>query len=88
LIMPGACMDIVGAWAEEIRQDVKQLMVQDLGKPLGPITISLGAATLPEPGATREEIKGFYHLRLPPSDPKRKQLREVANRVEYDDTVQ
>ncbi len=52
-------MDIVRAWAEEIRQDVKQLLAQDLGKPLGPITISLGAATFPEPGATREEIKGF-----------------------------
>jgi len=54
--MPGASMDIVRARAEEIRQDVKQLMVEDLGKPLGPITISLGAATFPEHGATREEI--------------------------------
>ena len=42
LIMPGACMDIVRARAEEIPQDVKQLMVEDLDKPLGPITISLG----------------------------------------------
>ena len=32
--------------------------------------------------------KDFHHLRLPPSDPKRKQFREVANRVDYDDTVQ
>jgi hypothetical protein len=52
-------MDIVRAWAAEIRQAVKQLMAQDLGKPLGPITISLVAATLPEPGATRDEISGF-----------------------------
>jgi diguanylate cyclase (GGDEF)-like protein len=56
LIIPGASMDIVRARAEEIRQDVKQLMVEDRGKPLGPITISLGAATFPEHGATREEI--------------------------------
>ncbi len=38
------------------RQDVKQLRVEDRGKPLGPITISLGATTFPEHGATREEI--------------------------------
>jgi diguanylate cyclase (GGDEF)-like protein len=56
LIMPGASIDIVRARAEEIRQDVKQLRVEDRGKPLGPITISLGAATFPEHGATREEI--------------------------------
>jgi diguanylate cyclase (GGDEF)-like protein len=49
-------MDIVRARAEEIRQDVKQLMVEDRGKPLGPITISLGAATFPEHGASQEEI--------------------------------
>ena len=56
MIMPGASMDIVRARAEEIRQDVKQLMVEDSGKPLGPVTISLGAATFPEHGATGEEI--------------------------------
>jgi diguanylate cyclase (GGDEF)-like protein/PAS domain S-box-containing protein len=56
LIMPGASMDIVRARAEDIRQDVKQLMVVDRGKPLGPVTISLGAATFPEHGATGEEI--------------------------------
>ena len=66
MIMPGACMDIVRAWAEEIRQDVKQLLAQDLGKPLGPITISPGAAALPEPGATREEIRGFSPSPTPP----------------------
>lgn len=56
LIMPGASMDIVRARAEEIRQDMKQLMVEDRGISLGPITISLGAATFPEHGATGEEI--------------------------------
>ena len=64
LIMPGASMDIVRARAEEIRQDVKQLMMEDLGKPLGPITISLGAATFPEHGATREEIIRDAHTAL------------------------
>ncbi|MCX5893233.1 MAG: diguanylate cyclase, partial [Deltaproteobacteria bacterium] len=36
--------------------DVKQLRVEDRGKPLGPITISLGAAGFPEHGATGEEV--------------------------------
>jgi len=49
-------MDIVRARAEEIRQDVKQLTVEDRGKPMGPVTISLGAATFPGHGANREEI--------------------------------
>jgi diguanylate cyclase (GGDEF)-like protein len=56
LIMPGASMDIVRTRAEEIRQDVKQLIVEDCGKPLGSITISLGAAGFPEHGASGEEI--------------------------------
>jgi GGDEF domain-containing protein len=63
LIMPGASMDIVRARAEEICQDVKQLMVEDRCKPLGPITISQGAATFPEHGVTGEEII----VKLPPS---------------------
>lgn len=56
LIMPGASLDIVRARAENLRQDVKQLLVEDRGKPLGPITISLGAASFPEHGATQEEL--------------------------------
>ena len=34
------------------------------------------------------EKSAGIHLRLSPSDPKRKQFREVANGADYDDTVQ
>ncbi len=56
LILPGSSVDNALRQAERIRTGVKEVPFVSEGKPIGPITISLGVATYPADGETAEEL--------------------------------
>jgi diguanylate cyclase (GGDEF)-like protein/PAS domain S-box-containing protein len=56
LIMPEASMEVALRRAERLRQEVKELRIQQRGQSLGVVTVSLGVAVYPEFGATAEAL--------------------------------
>jgi diguanylate cyclase (GGDEF)-like protein len=55
-VLPGATLENTRLRAEELRQEVKELQVYSLGKPLNKCTLSFGVAAFPEHGLTSDEI--------------------------------
>lgn len=56
LILPEASLELTQQRAEQLRIGVKHLNVQHRRQPLGPVTLSLGVASFPKHGLTREEV--------------------------------
>jgi diguanylate cyclase (GGDEF)-like protein len=56
LILPEASLELSQQRAEQLRIGVKHLNVQHRRQPLGPVTLSLGVASFPKHGLTRDEV--------------------------------
>jgi diguanylate cyclase (GGDEF)-like protein len=56
LILPEASLEATREKAEELRAHVKAMEVRSLDKRLGPVSISLGIAIVPDHGRVREEV--------------------------------
>jgi diguanylate cyclase (GGDEF)-like protein/PAS domain S-box-containing protein len=56
LIMPEASLDITAERAERLRQEARELRVQQHGRSLGAVTVSLGVAAFPQHGPTAEAV--------------------------------
>lgn len=56
ILLPGATKEILQELAEQLRLDVKTLMIRFNGKQIGPCSISLGLALSPEHGTSREVL--------------------------------
>jgi diguanylate cyclase (GGDEF)-like protein len=56
LILPDTSLDQACQYAEDLREDVKQLRVEHRGQSLGMITLSLGVAAFPEHGDKPDDI--------------------------------
>lgn len=56
LIMPEASLDITADRAEKLRQEARELRVQQHGQSLGAVTVSFGVAAFPEHGPTAEAV--------------------------------
>src|SRR3989449_2060449 len=56
VILPDASMEVTQQRAERLREEFKRLNVQQRGRSLGPVTLSVGVAVFPEHGSTAEEI--------------------------------
>jgi diguanylate cyclase (GGDEF)-like protein/PAS domain S-box-containing protein len=56
LIMPEASLDITAERAEKLRQEARELRVQQHGQSLGAVTVSLGVAAFPQHGPTAEAV--------------------------------
>ncbi len=56
LILPGSSVDNAVRQAERIRTGVKEIAFVSEGKPIGPISISLGVAAHPADGETAEDL--------------------------------
>lgn len=55
-VLPGAALESACRRAEDLRERVQRLQVMYQGKPLDPVTISVGVAVFPEHGDTFEAI--------------------------------
>jgi diguanylate cyclase (GGDEF)-like protein/PAS domain S-box-containing protein len=56
LILPDASLDDARARAEELREGVRCITVQDRGRTIGPLTVSAGVASFPLHGSTAEAL--------------------------------
>jgi diguanylate cyclase (GGDEF)-like protein/PAS domain S-box-containing protein len=56
LIMPEAPLEVTRLRAEKLRQGVEKLQVEYQGRPLGPVTVSLGVAVFPDHGNNGEAL--------------------------------
>jgi diguanylate cyclase (GGDEF)-like protein/PAS domain S-box-containing protein len=56
LIMPEASLEITAERAERLRQEVRELRVQQQGQSLGAVTVSLGVAVSPQHGPSAESV--------------------------------
>ena len=56
LLLPEASLEVVRARAEHLRERIKQLQVDYHGQLLGPLTVSLGVAILPDHGGSAEAV--------------------------------
>ena len=56
LILPGASLAVTRARADQLRERIKQLQVDYHGQLLGPLTVSLGVAILPDHGTSGEAV--------------------------------
>jgi diguanylate cyclase (GGDEF)-like protein/PAS domain S-box-containing protein len=56
LIMPEASLDITAERAEKLRQEARELRVQQHGQSLGSVTVSLGVAAFPQHGPSAEAV--------------------------------
>ncbi|HUI40956.1 MAG TPA: diguanylate cyclase [Terriglobia bacterium] len=56
LIMPGATADVGRRRGDDFRQVICEARVEHQGKPLGPISVSVGVASFPEHGTTPAEL--------------------------------
>ncbi len=56
LILPGSSLDNAVRQAERIRTGVKEVAFVSEGKPIGPVTISLGVSAYPSDGETAEDL--------------------------------
>lgn len=56
IVLPGTSAGSARQRAEAIREGVKHISLQYLGRTLGRITVSLGVAVFPENGSTKDEL--------------------------------
>ncbi len=56
LILPGASLDDASARAAQLREAAGHLTIAHRGRPLGPVTLSLGIAVFPDHGTTERSI--------------------------------
>ncbi|WP_157662656.1 GGDEF domain-containing protein [Sulfuriferula sp. AH1] len=56
LLLPDTPLETAHQRAEELRTAVHQLQVNRQGRPLGPVSISMGVAVFPEHGTTAEDL--------------------------------
>lgn len=56
VVLTEATLESARARAEELRKEVRRLVAQHRRQPLGPITISVGVAALPEHGVSPEDL--------------------------------
>ena len=56
LILPGASLAVTRARADQLRERIKQLQVDYHGQLLGPLTVSLGVAILPDHGTSGQAV--------------------------------
>ncbi|HQR47075.1 MAG TPA: diguanylate cyclase [Thermoanaerobaculia bacterium] len=56
LILPGSTLESAARHAERLRESVRELTPAFEGRPLGPISLSLGVAAFPEDGDTPEAL--------------------------------
>jgi diguanylate cyclase (GGDEF)-like protein len=56
LILPGSTLENARRRAEQLQEQLKDLRAEHDGRPLGPVTCSLGVAAYPEHGATAEAL--------------------------------
>jgi diguanylate cyclase (GGDEF)-like protein len=56
LVLPEAPLDVTRSRAEQLCEEVSQLVISYDGQVLGPITVSLGVAAFPEHGRTAEVV--------------------------------
>jgi diguanylate cyclase (GGDEF)-like protein/PAS domain S-box-containing protein len=56
LILPDATIEDAQQRAEDLRDGVKKLALQERGRTIGPVTISLGVASFPQHGATADTL--------------------------------
>jgi diguanylate cyclase (GGDEF)-like protein/PAS domain S-box-containing protein len=64
IILPHATLEITRNRAEMLRQGVQNIYMQQNGRGLGPVTISLGVAIYPEHGATADDLSRVADLAL------------------------
>jgi diguanylate cyclase (GGDEF)-like protein len=57
LLLPGIGPDQASMRAEEIRAAMGELRVEHLGDPLGPVTVSIGVASVPEHCSARSLVR-------------------------------
>lgn len=56
VILPGATLQATIERAEQLRQRIKEVRVPYKGRPIGPLTMSIGAAAFPENGVAAGDI--------------------------------
>ncbi len=56
LILPEAPLEVTRARADQLRERIKQLQVDYCGQLLGPLTVSLGVAILPDHGTSGDAV--------------------------------
>ena len=56
LILPGSTLETAARQAERLRESVRELTPSYEGRPLGPLSLSLGVAAFPEDGDTAEAL--------------------------------
>ncbi len=56
LILPGASLEDTVARAEQLREESRRMAISHRGRPLGPLTLSLGVAVFPDHGLTGEAL--------------------------------
>lgn len=56
LILPEVSLENTQARAEQLREGIKQLNVQQNGKALGPVSLSVGIGMFPEHGMTSQQV--------------------------------
>jgi diguanylate cyclase (GGDEF)-like protein len=56
LILPGSTLETSARQAERLRESVRELTPSFEGRPLGPLSLSLGVAAFPEDGDTAEAL--------------------------------
>jgi len=64
IILPHATLEITRNRAEMLRQGVQNIYMQQNGRGLGPVTISLGVAIYPEHGSTADDLSRVADLAL------------------------
>jgi diguanylate cyclase (GGDEF)-like protein len=55
-VLPEANVEIARQRAETLREEMRELQLVYDGKPLGPVTVSMGVACFPEHGRQREQL--------------------------------
>jgi diguanylate cyclase (GGDEF)-like protein len=56
LILPGSTLEAAARHAERLRESVRDLTPSFEGRPLGPVSLSLGVAAYPDDGDTAEAL--------------------------------
>jgi diguanylate cyclase (GGDEF)-like protein/PAS domain S-box-containing protein len=64
IILPHATLEITRNRAEMLRQGVQNIYMQQNGRGLGPVTISLGVAIYPEHGSNADDLSRIADLAL------------------------
>jgi len=64
LILPEAPLEVVRERAEQLRQAVKDTQVQERGRVLDQVTVSVGIASYPQHGTTADALLGVADVAL------------------------